>query len=125
MPHCRAESKCGFNSIFSYLLPWPLLILAHLAFGRSGNFGFAAALIVFLIFLTEAAVGLALLIFAHLAFCAARVFSMPAALICLRAVVPSVTVFVSTVPDSLINSCCSSAICSLTWAARLNCDEVR
>jgi hypothetical protein len=117
------QNAASILSSVTYFLA--ALILAHLALAAAEILAFAAALIVFLIFLTEAAVGLALLIFAHLAFCAARIFSMPAALIFLRAVFTSVTVFVSTVPDSLINSCCSSAICSLTWAARLNCDEVR
>jgi len=101
------------------------LILAHLALAAAEIFALAAALIVLLVFLTGATAGLVPLIFAHLAFCAARIFSIPAALIFLRAVFTSVTVFVSTVPDSLINSYCSSAICSLTCAARLNCDGVR
>jgi hypothetical protein len=101
------------------------LILAHLALAAAEIFAFAAALIVLLAFLGVATAGLIPLIFAHLAFCAARIFSIPAALIFLRAVFTSVTVFVSTVPDSLINSFCSSAICSLTCAARLNCDGVR
>jgi hypothetical protein len=101
------------------------LILAHLALAAAEILALADALIFLLIFFAGAAVGLVPLIFAHLAFCAARIFSIPAALIFLRAVFTSVTVFVSTVPDSLINSFCSSAICSLTCAARLNCDGVR
>jgi hypothetical protein len=101
------------------------LIFAHLALAAAEILALAAALIVFLNFLAEVKVGLVLLIFAHLAFCAARIFSMPAALIFLRVVFTSVTVLLSTVRDSLINSSCSSAICSLTCAARLNCDGVR
>jgi len=110
-------------SLATYFLA--ALILAHLALAAAEILAFAAALIVLLIFLAGTAVGLVPLIFAHLAFCAARIFSIPAALIFLRAVFTSVTVFVSTLPDNLINSFCSSAICSLTCAARLNCDGVR
>jgi hypothetical protein len=101
------------------------LILAHLALAAAEILALAAALIFRLIFLAGATVGLVPLIFAHLAFWAARILSIPAALIFLRAVFTSVTVFVSTLPDSLINSFCSSAICSLTCAALLNCDGVR
>jgi hypothetical protein len=108
---------------FRYFLA--ALILAHLALAAAEIFALAALLIVLLAFLIGTAAGLAPLILAHLAFWAARIFAIPAALIFFRADFTSVTVFVRTVPDNLINSPCSSAICSLTWAARLNCAGVR
>jgi hypothetical protein len=101
------------------------LIFAQLALAAAEILAFAAELIILLIFLAEAAVGLVVLIFAHLPFCAALIFSIPAALIFLRVNLKGVTVFVITVLDSSNNSFCSSAICSLTCAARHNCDGLR